>query len=459
MDISSPLPEPWNSRLKSFERLLLIRVLQPRVLPQAAKSFVLQVLGPECASPTPSDLEEIFQQSSCRIPIMLVLSPGYHPLPKLIQFADRKRKRLVQLSMGRGQGTAAEKLVKSFLTQPRWVVLENCHLAGDWMVKLKSLVDSLPAMGAHPEFRLWLTAAVTRDFPLSILQASLKVSDGLAEGLRSNLTATLQQLSSESRQIMARSTDDDPVLTIALGQTIQQNGTLGFIGAKFMPPGLDTSDPYQLKSNAFQHQMPLRRLFLYLCFLHAVLQERRHYGQLGWSVPYDFGTADLDVSIRQLLRMKQETQGAGALDLPRLIYLMSESFYGGRIIDVHDRRLLRALLEAVLDRATDPVRPDVDDEDGPAAGDGKAAPAAGGRLVVNPAAKAAQLLDMLQEASASKAVERAKYLPPSAVIFSDHLPALNCDVSFNHLLMLVDKMPDISEGESTRKCPCLPAQA
>lgn len=92
---------------------------------------------------------------------------------------------------------------------------------------------------------------------------------------------------------MERRSDDDPNLSVALAATPSANGTLGMLTPDITPPNLDQKDPYGLKSNPFTHQLPIRRLFIQLCFVHAVLLERRHYGQLGWSAPYDFATVDL----------------------------------------------------------------------------------------------------------------------------------------------------------------------
>ena len=52
--------------------------------------------------------------------------------------------------------------------------IATCPLS--WMPQLDKLVEQLQIEEPHPEFRLWLSSSPHPDFPISILQAGIKMT-------------------------------------------------------------------------------------------------------------------------------------------------------------------------------------------------------------------------------------------------------------------------------------------
>ncbi|XP_019718448.1 dynein heavy chain 10, axonemal-like [Hippocampus comes] len=293
----APLPMKYDDKLTDFQKLLLLRCFRVDRVYRAITDYVTITMGERYVQPPVISFDVIYEQSTQFSPIVFILSPGSDPGADLMKLADRNGfgSKFKFLAMGQGQEKVALHLLELAAARGQWLMLQNCHLLVKWLKDLEKCIERVTK--PHPNFRLWLTTNPIDDFPIGILQKSLKVVTEAPNGLKLNMRATYSKISHETM----------------------------------------TGCPH----SAF------RSLVYVLSFFHAVVQERRKYGKIGWNVPYDFSESDFLVCLEILNTYLTKAHNQKESNIPwgSIKYLVGEVMYGGRVIDSFDRRILNVYMD------------------------------------------------------------------------------------------------------------------
>uniref|UniRef100_A0A8D3AZ06 Dynein, axonemal, heavy chain 6 n=1 Tax=Scophthalmus maximus TaxID=52904 RepID=A0A8D3AZ06_SCOMX len=253
----------------------------------AATEFVIVSLGKQFVENPPVDLANLYNDMSPSTPLLFILSTGSDPMGAFQRFA--KERGFESISLGQGQGPIAEKMILKALETGNWVFLQNCHLAVSWLLAMEELIKTF----TEPDFRLFLSSMPAKVFPVTVLQNSVKVTNEPPKGLRANMRRAFTEI------------------------------TRNFF-----------------EDHALGRQW--RKIVFGMCFFHAIIQERKKFGPLGWNIRYEFNDSDRECALLNLNLYCKD----GTIPWDALIYITGEITYGGRVTDAWDQRCLRTILKS-----------------------------------------------------------------------------------------------------------------
>ncbi|XP_068084800.1 dynein axonemal heavy chain 8 [Anabrus simplex] len=282
------IPDGYNNALDVFRRLLMVRSWCPdRTLSQSRK-YVGDSLGLRYNDPVVTNLEAMLEESRPLTPMVCFLSMGSDPTPMIEALAKKLGYECRAISMGQGQEVHARKLLSMAMTQGCWILLQNCHLGLAYMNELFLVLFETES--CHEDFRVWITTEVHIEFPISLLQISIKFTNEPPQGMRAGLKRTYSSMNQDM---------------------------------------LDYTDAIQYLPMIYG-----------VSFLHSVVQERRKFGPLGWNIPYEFNSADWYASCMFVQNHLDDMDPKRGVSWNTVRYMLGEIQYGGRVTDDFDKRLL-----------------------------------------------------------------------------------------------------------------------
>lgn len=273
--------------------MILLKAIRADKITLAIQNFIIEKTGKAFVDPPTFNLGACYADSSNVTPLIFVLSAGSDPVADFRKYAAENdmTNRIDLVSLGQGQAPKAEKAIERARTTGGWALLQNCHLSVSWMPKLEAIVENLTENN-HPDFRIWLTSMPSAAFPVSVLQTSVKMTMEPPTGLRSNLLRSYANL--DNRELN------------------------------------DCSKPKEFKALLFAFS-----------FFHAIVQDRRKFGAIGWNIPYAFMNEEFYVCKIQL---KSFLDNYEEVPYKVLNFLGAQVNYGGRVTDDKDIRLITSIL-------------------------------------------------------------------------------------------------------------------
>ncbi|OQD96046.1 hypothetical protein PENSOL_c017G06341 [Penicillium solitum] len=297
------VPVMWDESVSQLDQLLrsllLVKICRMDRFVPSAERFIEAVFGRELFEGG-ADLKDVVDQVTATRPIALSSSPGFDASYKVDALVEATRATCANIAMGSNEGLeSADKAISNAAAVGNWVLVKNVHLAPAWLQSLEKRLDSLKP---HKEFRLFLSMESSPKIPVNLIRASRVLMYEQPAGVRANMKDSLSSLN----------------------------------------------------VRASKAPVEKARVYLLLCFLHAVVQERLRYApSLGWKGFWEFNDSDYECSAyiidHWVDSVSQGRSNVAPQKIPwEMIRTLVAEMYGGKIDDAGDYQQLENLVNSFL---------------------------------------------------------------------------------------------------------------
>ncbi|XP_027499866.1 dynein heavy chain 5, axonemal-like isoform X4 [Corapipo altera] len=282
------IPDGYDNLLDQFRKLLLVRSWCPDHTVAQARHYIAESLGGKYAEGFILEMEAMWTESDCQTPLTCLLSVGSDPTESIERLAKSKNIPCRAISMGQGQEVHARHLLNQCMQDGGWLLLQNCHLGLEFLSELMDTITTTESISE--DFRTWITTEAHPEFPINLLQSSIKFTNEPPQGVKAGLKRTYSALTQDMLEVS---------------------------------------------------KMPQWKPLLYaVAFLHSTVQERRKFGPLGWNIPYEFNQADFTASVQFIQNHLNGVDIKHGVNWSCVRYMLGEVQYGGRVTDDFDKALL-----------------------------------------------------------------------------------------------------------------------
>jgi len=285
-------------KISPFIQMLIVRALRPDRTMLAARRFVKEILGERFIGHPCCDLETVYQDSFARMPLIFLLSTGADPTGLILGLGKKLKREVLSVSMGQSQDYVARRNFDTGIQIGSWVLLQNVHLDIKFLYELEQNFFRVESI--ESDFRLFMTTEVTKEFPVGLLQMSMKITNEPPTSVKAGLRSIYSLISQDLIEAVPR--------------------------------------------------FEWRSLLFSLSFMHCVMIARRRFGQCGWSTPCTFSHTDFIFCATFLQNHLKDLDTKKRKEIPweTLRNVIVQIMYGAERSDPGDLRLMRTLSETYI---------------------------------------------------------------------------------------------------------------